>query len=173
MCAMWKPPSAEPMSDWEHWLRQLLPKLGHRNWIVVADSAYPDQSRLGIATTTTEDHQVDVIRKVLAAIGASNHIQAKVHIDRELAFVPEGDASGVTAYRHQLDALLKGSNATQLPHEQIIAKLDKSAEVFRILIIKTDMTIPYTSVFFELDCGYWSAEAEERLRKAIQIADSK
>jgi hypothetical protein len=29
------------------------------------------------------------------------------------------------------------------------------------------MTIPYTSVFFELDCGYWNAEAEVRLRQAM------
>jgi hypothetical protein len=34
------------------------------------------------------------------------------------------------------------------------------------------MTIPYTSVFFELDCGYWSAAAEQRLRKAMSAAAS-
>jgi hypothetical protein len=55
----------------------------------------------------------------------------------------------------------------QLPHEQIIQKLDQSAQVFSILIVKTDMTIPYTTVFFELDCGYWNAGAEERLREAM------
>jgi len=27
------------------------------------------------------------------------------------------------------------------------------------------MTIPYTSVFIRLDCKYWSAEAEKRLRE--------
>jgi hypothetical protein len=41
------------------------------------------------------------------------------------------------------------------------------------LIVKTDMTIPYTSVFFELDCGYWNAGAEERLRQAILVSDSR
>jgi hypothetical protein len=35
------------------------------------------------------------------------------------------------------------------------------------------MTIPYTSVFFELDCGYWNAAAEQRLRKAILEAEGK
>ena len=39
---------------------------------------------------------------------------------------------------------------------------------FRVLIIKTDMTLPYTSVFCELDCGYWSAAAEQRLREALK-----
>ncbi len=57
-------------------------------------------------------------------------------------------------------------------HEQIIARLDQAAQVFRVLIIKTDLTIPYTTVFFELDCGYWSAEAEQRLRQAIWSSDS-
>jgi hypothetical protein len=33
------------------------------------------------------------------------------------------------------------------------------------------MTIPYTSVFFELDCGYWNAEAEQRLRQAMPVAE--
>jgi hypothetical protein len=41
------------------------------------------------------------------------------------------------------------------------------------LIVKTDMTIPYTSVFFELDCGYWNAEAEQRLRQAMLASDLK
>ena len=51
--------------------------------------------------------------------------------------------------------------------------LDQSAQLFRVLIIKTEMTIPYTSVFFELDCGYWNADAEQRLREAIAASTSK
>jgi hypothetical protein len=42
--------------------------------------------------------------------------------------------------------------------------------MFRILIIKTELTIPYTSVFLELDCGYWDGEAEKQLREAILAA---
>ena len=63
--------------------------------------------------------------------------------------------------------------ATRLPHEQIIHKLDQAAEMFRVLILKTDGTIPYTSVFFELDCGYWNADAEQRLRQAMLVAETK
>lgn len=39
-----------------------------------------------------------------------------------------------------------------------------------ILVIKTDMTVPYTSVFVQLDCGYWSPEKEARLRRALEKA---
>jgi hypothetical protein len=30
------------------------------------------------------------------------------------------------------------------------------------------MALPYTSVFLELDCGYWNAEKEQRLRSALE-----
>ena len=86
-------------------------------------------------------------------------------------FVPEIDAPGIDDYRRNLVAVFGGAHVNSIPHEEIIAKLDRSAEVFRVLIIKTDMTIPYTSVFFELDCGYWNAAAEQRLREAIAESD--
>ena len=153
--------------DRERTLSALLPLFGHRNWIVVADAAYPAQSKPGIETIVANANQIHVVRKVLSAIAACKHIGANIYIDQELGFVEEIDALGVVAYRQQLNPLLEGSSVKQIPHEQIIHKLDQSAQVFRILIVKTDMTIPYTSVFFELDCGYWNAEAEERLRQAL------
>jgi L-fucose mutarotase/ribose pyranase (RbsD/FucU family) len=160
-----------PATDWESRLSLLLPIFGHRNWIVVADSAYPAQSQAGIETIVSGEDQLHVVNKVLAAIDVCKHIRANVYVDKEIEFVDEKDAPGISEYRGQLEAALGGASAKQLPHEQIIAKLDQSAEVFRILIIKTEMTIPYTSVFFELDCGYWDARAEERLRQAIQAAN--
>jgi L-fucose mutarotase/ribose pyranase (RbsD/FucU family) len=159
--------------DWERKLDALLPLYGHRNWIVVADAAYPAQSKPGIETIVAGEDQIPVVRKVFSAIHSARHIRPNVYIDRELAFVEEDDAPGIVDYRRQLDEALYGSHLQRLPHEQIIAKLDQSAQTFRILIIKTEMTIPYTSVFFELDCGYWSAEAEDRLRQAILAADKK
>jgi len=84
----------------------------------------------------------------------------------EFKFVVERDGRGVTVYRQKL-ARLYGNRETQvLPHDQIIAKLDESAKLFRILILKSSLAVPYTSVFFELDCGYWTGEAEERLGKS-------
>ncbi len=165
--------SDETQSAWERRLHELLPLYGHRNWIVVADAAYPAQSKPGIETIVAGDDQLSVVQKVLDAVVAAGHVRANVYIDRELGFVKEDDAPGMDDYRKQLDTVLYGSRAHRLPHEQIIAMLDKSAEVFRIVIVKTEMTIPYTSVFFELDCGYWSAEAEDRLRLSMTGSNSK
>jgi hypothetical protein len=162
----------KPVSAWEQQLEGLLPLYGHRNWIVVADSAYPLQSKPGIETVVVDCGQVDAVKKVRDAIAAQKHVRANIYVDAELAFVAEKDAPGIQSYRRRLTAAL-GAAAQKLPHDEIIAKLDKSAEVFRILILKTDMTIPYTSVFFELDCGYWSAAAEKRMRASIAATEKK
>ena len=160
-------------ADWKQQLKGLLPLFGHRNWIVVADSAYPAQSRPGIETIVSGADQIEVARRVLDSIAGSRHVGANIYLDQELQFVAETDAHGVSRYRKQLAEMFKSAQTTALPHEQIIAKLDQSAQTFRVLVIKTEMTIPYTSIFFELDCGYWPPEAEQRLRRAIGTSDLK
>jgi L-fucose mutarotase/ribose pyranase (RbsD/FucU family) len=156
--------------DWEDRFAALLPLYGHRNWIVVADSAYPAQSRAGIETIIADADQIDVLHTVLRAIEASKHVRANIYLDHELEFVAEQNAPGAALYKSELQALLADTKAVCLPHEEIIAKLDQAAQMFCILIIKAELTIPYTSVFFELDCGYWNANAEQQLREAILAA---
>jgi hypothetical protein len=155
-------------SNWEEILKDRLPLYGHRNWIVIADSAYPAQSQQGIETIASGEEQTAVLARVFQLLGECSHIKPTVYTDKELNFVAEADAPGVTAYRGQLEALLKGREALSFPHEEIIAKLDRVGETFRVLLIKTTLAIPYTSVFFELECGYWNSEAEKRLRAAIR-----
>jgi hypothetical protein len=170
---MWKPTDQGPIAAWEQHLSVILPLFGHRNWIVVADSAYPSQSRPGIETIVSGAGQVEVARRVLDSIANSKHVRANIYLDQELQFVAETDAPGISRYRKQLAEMFKSAQTTALPHEQIIAKLDQSAQTFRVLIIKTEMTIPYTSIFFELDCGYWPPEAEQRLLRTIGTSDLK
>lgn len=150
--------------SWESRLERLLPIFGHRNWIVIADSAYPAQSRPGIETLFTEADHVDVLGKVLAAVDAASHVRANIYMDAELGLVNEPDAPEIGVLRSEIDRRIAGRNTQALPHEDIIARLDEAGKVFRILILKSKLAIPYTSVFLELDCGYWSAEAEKRLR---------
>ena len=159
--------------DWKREVKALLPLFGHRNWIVIADSAYPAQSRPGIETIVSGAGQIEVARTVLGAIAASKHVRANIYLDQELQFIADADAPGVSRYRTQLAELLKSAKTITLPHEQIIARLDQTAQIFRALIIKTGLTIPYTSIFFELDCGYWSAEAEQRLRQSMAASATK
>jgi D-ribose pyranose/furanose isomerase RbsD len=164
---------AQAAPDWQTRLGQIMPLLGHRNWIMIVDSAYPLQSSAGVETLETNTDQMEVIRTVLDIVGNSIQVRPIVYMDAELPFVPEKDAPGVTAYREGIKNLLKGRTITSLPHEQIIAKVDEVGKTFHIVILKTTMTVPYTSVFLQLNCKYWSDEAEAHMRKAMSAGASK
>jgi RbsD / FucU transport protein family len=157
----------QPTADWQSRLGQILPLLGHRNWIMIVDSAYPLQSSAGVETLETNTDQMEVIRKVLGAIDSSIHVRPVVYMDAELPFLTEKDAPGVGAYREGIKTALAGQKITSLPHEQIIAKVDEVGKTFHIVVLKTTMAVPYTSVFLQLNCKYWSDEAEAQLRKAM------
>ena len=159
--------SPAPRPAWRATLDERLPILVHRNWIVVADSAYPWQASAGIETIVTGADHVAVVRGVLEAIAGSRHVRPVVHLDAELPLVPETHAPGVTACRAALAKALGGLAIVSLPHEEIIARLGEAGHSFCILLLKTTLALPYTSVFVRLDCGYWSAEAEEALRSVI------
>jgi L-fucose mutarotase/ribose pyranase (RbsD/FucU family) len=152
-------------SGWRKKLADELPLMGHRNWIVIADSAYPAQGRAGIETVATGSDQIEVVKAVLAMLDQTRHVRPVIFLDSEMQYVPEESAPGIQAYRDGLAELLAGRNVNSIPHEELIARLDKAGEAFRILILKTTLTLPYTSVFLQLDCGYWSAEAEQKLRE--------
>lgn len=165
-----KPTAALPA--WQQKLVAELPLLGHRNWIVIADAAYPWQSRQGIETVATGAGQIEVVQAVLLALEQAPHVRATIYLDAELPRVSEEDAPGIAAYWNDLSSILGERTAVSLPHEEIIARLDQAGQTFRVLIFKTTLTLPYTSVFLQLDCGYWSAEAEARLRQPWQVAES-
>jgi hypothetical protein len=154
-------------ADWRARLNEELPLLGHRNWIAVVDSAYPLQTSAGVETIETNTSQLDVVRLVLDQISKAKHVRPVIFTDAELKVVPETEAGGVAAYRESLTSLLGKIDVQSLPHEEIISKLDEAGKTFHVLVLKTDMTIPYTSVFIRLECGYWSAEAEKRLRQKM------
>ena len=156
-------------NNWQEKLRQELPLLGHRNWIVVADSAYPLQTAPGIETIYVNADPLAVVKGVLAELAKSKHVKPAIYTDAELKFVAETNAPGINAYRAGLSAVLTNQPVQVLPHEQIIAKLDEAGKTFKVLLIKTPLTKPYTSVFFQLECGYWNAAAEQQLREAMKM----
>jgi len=154
-------------ANWKETLLARLPLYGHRNWIVVADSAYPAQSRDGIETIVSNADQMEVLKQVLSVLDNSKHVTPIVYTDRELKFIEEKEAPGISAYREQLAGMLEKRTVHTLPHEQIISMLDQVSRTFRVLIVKTNLTIPYTSVFLQLDCAYWNADQERRLRATM------
>lgn len=152
------------VQDWKLEVEKTLKLFGHRNWIVIADGAYPQQSNQAIKTITIEANQLEAVEFVNQLIEKAKHVNANIFVDKEMAFVPEKEAKGIETYRIKLNEVLEGKPVKTMLHEDIIQELDASAKLFNVLIIKTDLAIPYTSVFFQLECGYWNVEAEKNLR---------
>ena len=157
-------------TNWQKILAERVPSYGHRNWIVVADSAYPAQAKEGIETVVANAGQLEVLDAVLAVLGKSKHVAPIIHTDQELSYLDDAQAPGVEAYRDRLAVLFKDKTVESLPHEKIIERLDQVSQTFRVLIIKTNMTVPYTSVFLQLDCAYWGPDAEKGLRAKMAAA---
>jgi len=159
---------ADKPTVWTETLASYLPALGHRNWIVVADSAFPLQISPGIETIVTGEDHFAVLAKVLQAVDAAKHVRPKIWLDRELAYVPEELAPGADEAKRRLDEALQGRGAQPILHEALIARLDEVGKTFKIVMVKTTLAVPYTTVFLELDCGYWGPEAEAKMRERIK-----
>ena len=155
------------VKDWKSDIESTLKVYGHRNWIVIADAAYPQQSNPAIKTIKIDANQNETVEFVLQLIEQAKHVNANIIVDKEMEVVAENDAPGINAYRTELNKILQGKPVKKMLHEDIIHELDTSAKLFNILVIKTNVAIPYTSVFFQLECGYWNAAAEKNLRATL------
>ncbi len=133
---------------------------------MVADSAYPAHSSPGVETIVCGSEHIEILRYLLESLSREPHLRPTVHLDSELAFLQESDAPGVLAFRTELRQVI-GDAFCEQPHEEIISKLEHASRMFRVLVLKTDTIIPYSSAFLELQCRYWSEDAERRLQIAL------
>jgi hypothetical protein len=172
-CSTMSMAQAATGAGWQAKLRQELPLLGHRNWILIVDSAYPLQTAEGVETLETGATQLAVTKAVLTELGRVQHVRPVVFLDKELDYVSQRDYATVTAYRDGLKQALKPLPVQSLLHEEILHKLSDEAKTYKVLVLKTTMTMPYTSVFLQLDCKYLSAEGEQRIRAAMKSAGTK
>jgi hypothetical protein len=160
--------ASQAQTGWQKKVKDELPLLGHRNWIVIVDSAYPLQVSPGIETIETDADQLSVLDFVLGAIKNSKHVRPLVHTDKEIEYLPEAEAPGVGRYREELKQRIAGIPADSVLHQELIDRLNETGKSIHVLVLKTRMTIPYTSVFLQLDCKYWGADSEARLRAAMR-----
>lgn len=175
LCApLFAPAQTEaPAPAWKAKVVDTLPLLGHRNWILIVDSAYPLQSSPGVETVDTRADLPHVLQFVLSTIDRSPHVRPDIFMDAELPFVPDEDAPGAAQYRSEIADLLRPYPTQSLPHDKIIATVNETGKTFQVLVLKTNMTIPYSSVFLRLNCKYWSDAAEARLRAKMAAAGAK
>ncbi len=154
---------------WTEEFVKVLPLLGHRNWILVVDKAFPLQSAPGMTYLNTGEQLPDVLERVLSDIQKSSHVRPVIYFDTELTVLDENFCKGIDELRNSIKQVInehaEGAEIQQIPHEKIFSKLDEASKLFNVMVLKTEAVLPYTSVFIQLDCGYWTADQEAELRK--------
>ena len=153
--------------DWKAILEKDLHLLGHRNWILVVDKAFPEQSSPGMKYLYVDEDLLPTLAYVLEQVEASIHVRPIIYRDKELSFISSDQVPGIDAFRTQCNKVLEGRNVNTVLHDEVFQMLDESSSLFRTLVIKTNCTLPYTSVFLQLDCAYWGPENEKILRDQI------
>lgn len=151
--------------SWKQVLEEDLNLLGHRNWILVVDKAFPEQSSPGMKYLYVEQDLLPTLEYVLKVVDESSHVKPIIYQDKELSFITEEQVTGIETFRSEARKVLAGKEVNTLLHDEVFGMLDESSSLFRILVIKTNATLPYTSVFLQLDCSYWGAENEKQLRE--------
>lgn len=155
-------------TNWKQQFDETLPLLGHRNWILLVDSAYPLQGSATITTIDTGLPMAEAVAEVVAKIEKAPHVRPVYYQDAELDVLDDSLCAGTDALKAELKEVFGDLPVQSIMHDDVFSKLDKASQLFSVLVLKTDCTIPYTSLFIELDCGYWDVASEAELRSRLK-----
>ncbi len=153
--------------SWQQSVQQIIPRLGHRNWLVITDKAYPYQTSAGVEYIQADAKLLPVLTYVLDQFSHAGHVTPVVFCDQELGYITPAQIPAIDAFRTDLSKLLKPYSVKSIPHDSVFGRLASTAEQFKVVIIKTEETTAYSSVFMQLDCTYWGPAQEAILRKAV------
>ncbi|MBK1883136.1 hypothetical protein JIN85_11960 [Luteolibacter pohnpeiensis] len=143
-------------------------KLGYRNWIVISEASFPAQSRQGVRQMTASAEIPEVVDYVMNTLEQTQAVSPKVYLTRELRSVENDFAPGIDEYRQKIEGSLHGHEVTELEQQSLMTLLEDASRSYNVLVIRTPTALPYTTVFLELQPGYWDADSEQRLRDQIQ-----
>jgi len=91
----------------------------------------------------------------------------QVYTDKELIYLNDSLVEGISEYKRELHQSLPENRQSML-HDSVFTKIKTASELFHVLVLKTDEIMPYSSVFIELGCSYWSSEKESILRSTMR-----
>eukprot|EP00903_Cladosiphon_okamuranus_P003854 g3852.t1 len=159
--------TAEP-ADWHTTVEKQVDQLGYRNWIVIAEASFPAHNKPGIQQVTTEAEIPEVVDYVLNCLEEHQHVRPRIYLTREVRSVENDFAPGIEELRENIRQSLHAHEPTELEQQSLITLIESVNERFNVLVIRTPTALPYSSVFMELQPGYWDAESEDRLREKIR-----
>lgn len=146
--------------------------LGNNNWIVIADESFPLHSRRGVRTLLVDKEIPEVLSGVIDVIaGEGQHVTPTFYRARELGFVENDTAPGIDVYRETLTKNLRGIPIRDFQYRYLSVVLEDDSKTFAVLVIKTKTALPYSSIFIQLDNGYWDPRSEQELRSKMEEHD--
>jgi len=157
-----------PKRPWLGSVRHELGYLGARNWVVIAEAAFPTPSRRGLRVIQVDADIPDVLDGLEQVIEEKHHVKPRIYVTREIGQVPYDYAPGIKEHNKQLKEALHGRETVRLDNEMLMSLINNTSKSYRVLVIKTRTALPYSTVFVELGSGYWDAESEAVLRKGME-----
>ncbi|RYD22863.1 MAG: hypothetical protein EOP88_06465 [Verrucomicrobiaceae bacterium] len=143
-------------------------QLGYRNWIVIAEASFPAHSRPGIRQVNASVDIPEALDYVLNALEQTENVRPHVYVTRELRSVENDFAPGIEDLRKRLKGSLHGHEPAELDQQSLLTLLEDANRSFDVLVVRTPTALPYSSVFLELQPGYWDVDSEMRLRDQIE-----
>ncbi|MFD2257319.1 RbsD/FucU domain-containing protein [Luteolibacter algae] len=153
---------------WQDSVNNQVHQLGYRNWIVIAEASFPAHNRPGIRQVNADAEIPEVLDYVFNALEETQHVKPHVYLTREMRAVENDFAPGINELRKKIVGALHGHESTELDQQSLVTLMESANQNFDVLVIRTPTALPYTSVFLELQPGYWDAESEDRLRERIR-----
>ena len=139
--------------------------------ISVKGTSQIEKAKEGITTLYANEPYTEVLGTVKKMLDNSSHVYAHTYQDKELSFLEEDICPGIANLKEEMKKVLSPSEIMHIEHDNLIDRLDSISNLFEVVIIKTGLTKPYTSTFFELDCKYWDNRRQSILNG--RIADAK
>jgi D-ribose pyranose/furanose isomerase RbsD len=154
-------------NSWRGAVNQQVSELGYRNWIVIAEASFPAHNQPGVRQVTAATDVPGALDYVLNTLEATENVRAHVYVTRELRSVENDFAPGIDELRERLKSSMHGHEPTELEQQSLFTLMEDANRNFNVLVIRTQTALPYTSVFLELQPGYWDSDSETRLRERI------
>jgi hypothetical protein len=155
------------VNSWQGAVDSQAAQLGYRNWIVIAEASFPAQSRPGVRQVTAPVEVPEALDYVLQAFEQTENVRPHIFLTRELRSVENDFAPGIDELRKKIQVSLHGHETTELDQQSLLTLLEDANRSFDVLVIRTQSALPYSSVFLELQPGYWDEVSESRLRDRI------
>jgi len=158
-----------PVRSWVGEMQKELAQLGKKNWIVIAEPSYTAPKYDGVKIILSNEDMPSVTRELLEGIESEGHVWARYYRAKEFNYVSDRHAPGVEQLKKDLRAALFERKLEEINQVSIDILLEEVMKEYRVLIIKTTSAYPYSTLYLELDNGYWDGESEASLREKIKM----